>query len=289
MLFDLRGRGRRRTVQVIYAGLAFLIGAGLIFFGVGAGIGGGGILNSLTGNEGAGSASFAAQIEKYEKLTKKEPSNAHAWEQLAFAQLHESAGEAYVANQRLTRKGAELYGHIARSWQGYLAQHPPTPNPELALQMVTVYGLSGLAQPSEAVKALQIVIPAKAASTPQYRASLYATLAQYAYMSSNPHLGDHAASKALALAPAAQRKQLKTTLAEIKAHPNGTEQTVKAPNGQTIKVKPAGNGTFTGTTTTPVPRGSSKGGTSSSATTTTAPPPGGFSGGGIGSGTTTTK
>ena len=27
MLFDLRGRGRRRTVQVIYAGLALLIGA----------------------------------------------------------------------------------------------------------------------------------------------------------------------------------------------------------------------------------------------------------------------
>ena len=35
MLFDLRGRGRRRTVQAIYLGLAILLGGGLIFFGVG--------------------------------------------------------------------------------------------------------------------------------------------------------------------------------------------------------------------------------------------------------------
>jgi len=36
MLFDLRGRGRRRTVQVIYGGLALLMGSGLVLFGVGS-------------------------------------------------------------------------------------------------------------------------------------------------------------------------------------------------------------------------------------------------------------
>ena len=46
MLFDLRGRGRRNTVRVIYIGLAVLIGVGLVGFGVGGGFGGGGILNS---------------------------------------------------------------------------------------------------------------------------------------------------------------------------------------------------------------------------------------------------
>ena len=30
MLFDLRGRGRRRTVQVIYIGLALLFGVGFV-------------------------------------------------------------------------------------------------------------------------------------------------------------------------------------------------------------------------------------------------------------------
>ena len=69
MLFDLRGRGRRRTVKTIYIGLAVLIGVGLVGFGVGGGLGGGGILNATSGNEGAGGASFASKIKKYEKLT----------------------------------------------------------------------------------------------------------------------------------------------------------------------------------------------------------------------------
>ena len=35
MLFDLRGRGRRRAVRVIYMGLALLFGVGFVGFGVG--------------------------------------------------------------------------------------------------------------------------------------------------------------------------------------------------------------------------------------------------------------
>ena len=35
MLFDLRGAGRRRTVKVIYITLAFLMGGGLVLFGIG--------------------------------------------------------------------------------------------------------------------------------------------------------------------------------------------------------------------------------------------------------------
>ena len=41
MLFDLRGRGRRRTVQVIYLTLALLLGGGLVLFGIGGDVQGG--------------------------------------------------------------------------------------------------------------------------------------------------------------------------------------------------------------------------------------------------------
>ena len=41
MLFDLRGRGRRRMVRLIYTGLALLMGVGLVGFGIGGGFGGG--------------------------------------------------------------------------------------------------------------------------------------------------------------------------------------------------------------------------------------------------------
>jgi hypothetical protein len=97
MLFDLRGRGRRRTVQVIYVGLALLFGIGFIGFGVGVGSGGGGILNALTGESGAPKASFAGQVKKYQKLVAEQPKSLSAWEGLINAQLHEAGGESRPA------------------------------------------------------------------------------------------------------------------------------------------------------------------------------------------------
>ena len=81
MLFDLRGRGRRRTVQVIYLGLAILIGVGLVGFGIGGGFGGQGLLNAV-GNGSGGSASFDAAIKKDAALTRQQPNNAQAWASL---------------------------------------------------------------------------------------------------------------------------------------------------------------------------------------------------------------
>ena len=54
MLFDLRSRGRRRTVQGVYLVLAILLGGGLVLFGVGAGNGLGGLLNAFTGGGSSG-------------------------------------------------------------------------------------------------------------------------------------------------------------------------------------------------------------------------------------------
>jgi hypothetical protein len=255
MLFDLRGRGRRRTVRVIYGGLALLIGAGLVFFGVGAGVGGGGLLNSLTGSEGSSSASFSAQIAKYKKLTDKQPNNAYAWEQLTLAQLHEAGGEAYFANQRLTAKGRALFGQTAQSWNRYIALKPPNPNAQLALQMERVFGEEGLNEPAEAVKVLQIVIPSKSESPPQYQASLYAALAEYAYKAHNSRIGDLASVKAVALAPSAQRKQLKAQLAAIKAHPNGTEAATSTSQAAGAST---GASTTTGASTPTIPTTTTK-------------------------------
>src|ERR1700680_1843699 len=109
MLFDLRGRGRRRTVRVIYTALALLMGVGLVGFGIGGGFNGGGLLNAANSNEGSNSASFSSQIKKYQKLTNAQPNNAGAWEKLANAQLHEAGGEAYVTQTGGRSKGKEVY------------------------------------------------------------------------------------------------------------------------------------------------------------------------------------
>jgi hypothetical protein len=250
MLFDLRGGHRRRAVKVVYVGLALLIGGGLVLFGVGAGTGGGGLLNAATENEGAGSASFANQIKKYEKQTKQQPANISAWEKLTLAQLHEAGGEAYVTSTgAVTSKGKELFSKAARSWSGYLALNPPKPSAKLAQLVLPIYGTAGLNQPAEAVQVLQIVVAAKPNS-----ASRYAELAEYAYKAKNVRLGDLASEKAVSLAPAAKRKGLKTELETAKKSPEGETLTTTT-NGTTYTGKANGEGGFQGTAvkTTPQP------------------------------------
>jgi hypothetical protein len=216
MLFDLRGRGRRRTVQVIYIGLAMLMGVGLIGFGIGGGFGGGGLLTAASNNEGGGSASFASQVKKYQKLVAKQPSDVSAWEGLTNAQLHEAGGEAFVRESKLTSKGKELFSQIAQSWNSYLALNPPKPNVTLAKEMVRVFGEEGLNNPAAAVQVLQIVVAAEPQS-----ASLFGALAEYAYKAKNTRQGDLAATKAVSLAPPAERARLKKALAELKKSPSG--------------------------------------------------------------------
>jgi hypothetical protein len=244
MLFDLRGRGRRRTVRVIYIGLALLFGVGFVGFGVGVGGGGGGIFNSLTNNEGSGGTTYSSEIKKYRKLTEKQPANTSAWEHLLSAELHEAGNEAYVSRTgQLTGKGKELYSQVARTWSSYLAVNPNKPNPELAQRMVTVFGEEGLNEPAAAVQVLQIVVAARPTNF-----SYYAALAQYAYKAHNTRVGDLAAQQAIHLAPAADRPLLTTKFAALKKKP--TETSTPTGAGSTVSttgVVPAGTATSTST------------------------------------------
>src|SRR5579884_359980 len=94
MLFDLRSRGRRRTVQGVYLGLALLMGGGLVLFGVGAGNGVGGLLNAFTGNgSGNNQGQVVSQQEQAAlKATKAHPSSPAAWSQLVQAR-YDAAGQ----------------------------------------------------------------------------------------------------------------------------------------------------------------------------------------------------
>jgi hypothetical protein len=257
MLFDLRGRGRRRSVRIIYTGLALLFAVGFVGFGVGVGGGGGGIINSLTSNEGSGGTVYASEIKKYSKLTQQQPNNVSAWEHLLSAQLHEAGNEMYVTRTgQLTSKGKELFVQIGHSWNSYLALNPK-PNAELAQRMVPVFGEEGLNEPAAAVQVLQIVVADRPTS-----ASLYASLAAYAYKAHNTRVGDLASEKAVSLAPTSGRQRLKNQLAALKNHPNGTsEEPATSSTGGKFTVKRS-HGKITATPSTP---------TTSSTTTTQLP------------------
>ena len=247
MLFDLRGRGRRRTVQVTYVTLAVIFGLGFVGLGVGGGFGSGGIFSAFTGNEGSGGASRSSDIKKYEQLTRRQPVNVSAWEQLVNAQLHEAGNEQFTTRTGVTSKGKELYAQIAKSWERYLALNPSKPNVELAQRMVTVYGEEGLNDPAATVSVLQIVVAAKPTS-----ASLYSALAAYAYKAHNTRVGDLAAAKAISLAPAQRRAHMKAEFAALKKNPSGSETSAGTTAGPSVPVKSPG-AAGTGSATTPSP------------------------------------
>jgi hypothetical protein len=256
MLFDLRGRGRRRTVQIIYVGLAAIFLLGFVGLGVGGGFGSGGIFSAFTNKEGSGGASFSAEVSRFEKMTRQQPANAEAWEKLVAAQLHEAGGEAYSTRSGVTSKGKELFARISGAWERYLALNPPKPNVLLAKEVLRIYGEEGLNQPASAVQVLQIIVAAEPTN-----AAYYSQLALYAYKAKNTRVGDLAAEKAVSLAPAAQRQRLQTELAALKKNPGGLPEAATATtNGKTFTVKSGANGTYTGTvpSTTVPPSGKKK-------------------------------
>jgi hypothetical protein len=258
MLFDLRGRGRRRTVQVVYLGLALLFLLGFVGFGVGVGGGGGGLFNAFTEGGGGGSASFAGKVASAQKRTQRHPTEAAAWATLAEAQLHQAGEEpeyfsATPEPGQYTAKGKKLLAKLSSSWNTYLRLEPHHPNPELAEKIASIYAEQGLDQPLEAVRALQIEIAAKPPS-----AGLYSALAEYAYKAGKLSTGDAASRKAVALAPATERTRVKKYLAELRKNPlshtpakitqgaNGTLIATEA--GKTYTVKKGPNGSYVGVT-----------------------------------------
>jgi hypothetical protein len=252
MLFDLRGRGRRRTVQVIYLGLALIFLLGFVGLGVGVGGSGGGLLNALTENSGSSGASYAGRVATAQKRVKREPSNPKAWAQLTEVQLLQ-AGESTNYSQvkeGYTAKGKELLAQVSHSWSTYLNLEPHNPSVSLARHMLRVYGEEGLNQPAQSVAALQLVIPSEPPS-----ATLYADLAEYSYKAHDVSQGDLASEKAVSLAPAAQRKQIKTQLEAIKADPNASASAASSAvpsgtytttvDGKKTVLKSSGGGTLT--------------------------------------------
>ncbi len=211
MLFDLRGRGRRRTVRVIYIGLAVLIGVGLVGFGVGGGFGGGGIVSSLNGHEGTGGVDYSKQISNYRKTLARDPHNVTAAEQLTKTLALQAGGEAYKnSNGTLNAAGKKIYNEVGEAWNHY-ASVSTKPSVPLAKIMVRIFDEEGLNQPSSTVEVLQTIVAAE-----PNNASDYGFLAEYAYLSHKTALGDLAARKAVALAPVGQRTHLKLQLAEVK-------------------------------------------------------------------------
>jgi hypothetical protein len=221
MLFDLRGRGRRRTVQAIYLGLAILMGGGLVLFGIGSNSNGGGLFDAVLGSSNAGDPAVKTlekRIDSQLAKTRLNPRDLAAWAEVTRLRVQRANFDGIIddptsADINYTTKGKQKLALASDSWDRYLALDPKTPDARVAKSMVQAYGKGALNQPVKAVRAMQIVT---AAEDPP-NSNLYAQLAQLAYTAGDNTTGDLAADRAVKLAPASERKSLRQALVGIKA------------------------------------------------------------------------
>ena len=219
MLFDLTGRGRRRTVRVIYGGLALLFLLGFVGFGVGSLGSGGGFVEAIFGGKGeggGGGASYGSQLKKARQLTVTQPNNAAAWSGVIhFALLEAGNGENFNSTENsFTAKAQPLLKEVQAAWERYLKLTPRNPSAEVAAEVLRVYATAGgINDPTGAVKALKIEI----AGTASPSATQYYRLAQAAYLANDKAEGARASKLAIKLAPAGEKTILENYLAQVKS------------------------------------------------------------------------
>jgi tetratricopeptide (TPR) repeat protein len=210
MLFDLRGRGRRRTVQAIYLTLAVLMGGGLVLFGIGGNTNGG-LFDAISGNGSGSNANdiFQKRVNALVQRTRVNPKDQQAWSQLASTRFQSaSTGVNYdQTTQQYTNTGKQELQRASDAWQRYLALNPQKVDSNVANLMVRAYGIDGLQQYDKAVQAMESVMAARPPT-----AALYAQLAILAHGAGQSRKSTLAQQKAIELAPKGQRKGIQQAI-----------------------------------------------------------------------------
>jgi hypothetical protein len=207
VLFDLRGRGRRRTVQAIYLTLAILLGGGLVLFGVGGNVSGG-LLDAIKDNPSSSNSDvFTKRLQAAEKLATAQPKNAQAWANVVKLRYQVAGtGDSYDnATGTFTDKGRAELQAVDQAWTHYLDLDPQKIDTTAANYMVNAYAPNALNQTDKLVRAYELVID----STSKPTFDQYRNLAIYSYVAGQTRKGDLARSKALELAPKDQRSIVK--------------------------------------------------------------------------------
>jgi predicted Zn-dependent protease len=213
MLFDLRHRGRRRTVQAVYLGLAVLMFFGLVLFGVGAGNGFGGLLNAFTGSGSSGAQKqVVSQLQQAaERQTQLNPNDPTGWANMVQA-TWTSAGQGSnysTTTGTFTAAGKRELASTTQAWQRYL-QLTKSPDPNLAILAARAY--AALGDFSNAAKSWEMETNANPNQLKGYEC-----LAVASYAAKQTRKADLAAAKAISLAPKLQQATLKAQLQQVKS------------------------------------------------------------------------
>jgi hypothetical protein len=211
MLFDLRSRGRRRTMQVVYIGLAVLLASGLVLFGIGTGTGGGGLLGGLSGSGSSGNQSGAVgkAAQEAQARVNKNPTDPSAWASLIEAR-YEDAQSAGIKNGSFTNFGKQQLALVTNEYAHYvkLISKPDVITATFAARAYSYLG----DYPQEAQ--IWDTITAESPTAVGYKC-----LALSAYAAKNTGLAELAQGKLLSKVPKSQRKTLTEELESASTSP----------------------------------------------------------------------
>ena len=217
MLFDLRSRGRRRTVQAVYLGLAVLMGGGLVLFGVGTGSGIGGLLNAFTGNGSSNQTQIISSAEKTAlKQTQKNPSDPAAWGALETARYQNASSSGFNSSTNTyTTAGKKELAKATDAWQKYVTL-TKSPANDLAIFAGNAYATLG--QYANAASAWEAATEADPTAVKSFEC-----LAMTAYAAQQTRKGDLAAAKATSMVPKASRQAITTQINLAKTQPSAAQ------------------------------------------------------------------
>jgi hypothetical protein len=224
MLFDLRGRGRKNTVKVIYVLLAVLMGGGLVLFGIGGNTSGG-LVDAITGAPSSDTGEKRFQKQETQALTALEghPDDPAANIRLIRARVQlAGVGDRYDAtSDTYTAAGKAQLRRAVQAWNQFQATDPKESDEYARVASVMVNAFSALGDLDGATGAQEVV--AEARNT----AGAYSNLAVLAYQAGQTRKGDLAGRKALDLTDKDLRSSLKSQLDAAKAQAataSGTQQ-----------------------------------------------------------------
>jgi tetratricopeptide (TPR) repeat protein len=210
MLFDLRGSGRRRVVKIVYITLAFLMGGGLVLFGIGGGGAlSGGLVDAITeSNSGGGNGTdrFREAEQKATAAARANPQDAKLWAAVARARFNlASAGDNIdQSTGNFTDAGQRELEAAGRAWEEHVKLAGDKPDSRVASLMVQAY--SALGDFDKATGAQEVI------ALDRNSVGAYTQLAQLAYQAGQMRKGDLAKDKALELTEPDMREALKGQL-----------------------------------------------------------------------------
>ena len=214
MLFDLRSGARRRTVKIVYLGLALLMFVGFVGFGIGSSGLSGSIGDLLRDQNASGENDPVQRLETQatnaETAAKAAPTDAAKWAAVAQARVRlANVGDNYDSNTNAyTADGKRQLTAAGTAWDKYLALEPTKVDESLARQMAQAW--LSLEKPDKAVAAQEALTETDPTQ------GTFQNLAILAYQAGQLRKGDLAAAKAVSLAPKDEQKDLKDNLEQAK-------------------------------------------------------------------------